>query len=55
MGCIILELTEWLEESKEKLKAGKCREVFKEIENKFSTLDRPEQENGLIRLIRCYR
>ncbi|WP_213155366.1 hypothetical protein [Neochlamydia sp. AcF65] len=50
--CNIFEPKKWLEESKEKLKAGKSREVFKEIENKFKALDHPEQENGLVK---CYR
>jgi hypothetical protein len=50
--CNIFEPKKWLEESKEKLKARKSREVFKEIENKFKALDHLEQENGLVR---CYR
>ncbi|KIC76410.1 hypothetical protein DB41_GF00010, partial [Neochlamydia sp. TUME1] len=37
--CNIFDLKKWLEESKEKLKAGKSRKVFKEIEIKFKALD----------------
>ncbi|KIC73689.1 hypothetical protein DB42_BS00040 [Neochlamydia sp. EPS4] len=48
----IFDLKKWLEECKEKVKAGKSRKVFKEIEIKFKALDHPGQEYGLVG---CYR
>jgi hypothetical protein len=47
----IFDLKKWLEESKEKLKDGKSREVFKEIEIKFKALDHPEQGVWLSKML----
>jgi hypothetical protein len=50
--CEVFEPKKWLEESKEKLKTGRHKEVFQEIANKYASLDNPKQDNGLTR---CYR
>lgn len=50
--CNVFEPKKWLEESKEKLKNGKQKEVFQEVKVKYETLDNREEDNGLTR---CYR
>lgn len=50
--CDIFEPKKWIEESKEKLKTGRHKEVFEEIANKYVSLDNQEADNGLTR---CYR
>ncbi len=50
--CDIFEPKKWLEESKEKLKTGKQREVFEEIERKYKALDDRNQDSGLTK---CYK
>ncbi len=50
--CNILEPKKWLDESKEKLKTGKHKEVFEEIAFKYASLDNKDEDNGLIK---CYR
>lgn len=50
--CDVFEPKKWLEGSKEKLKTGKHKEVFGEVQKKYEALDNKEQDNGLTR---CYR
>jgi hypothetical protein len=50
--CNVFEPKKWLEESKNRLKTGKHKEVFKEIADKYAALDNKEQDNGLTR---CYK
>ena len=50
--CDVFESKKWLETSKEKLKTGKHKELFEEIANKYASLDKKDESNGLTR---CYR
>jgi hypothetical protein len=50
--CSVFEKEKWLEESKEKLKTGKQKEVFEEIKNKIKELQVQDPESGLIK---CHR
>jgi hypothetical protein len=50
--CSVFEKGKWLEESKEKLKTGRQKEVFEEIKAKIEELQVQDPESGLIK---CYR
>jgi hypothetical protein len=50
--CDIFAPGKWLEESKEKLKTGKLREVFEEIKRKVEQLQIQDETSGLVQ---CYR
>ena len=46
------EPKKWLEASKERLRRGREREVFEEIQKKYEALDNKKQDNGLTK---CFR
>jgi hypothetical protein len=49
---MFFEPKKWLEASKDKLKAGKHKEVFEEVKRKYEALEHKDQDNGLTRCCR---
>src|SRR5579862_6886482 len=50
--CNILDQKGWLEEKKDKMKAGKSEEVFCELKTKLAELEEVTEDNGLGKCVR---